>query len=309
MLKYLIVMLDEASVPFCHHEPSQHKESEISAADLKSAIHLGMKENLSIQFVYPNHPVSAELEEIVESIDHVKIKPYPSEQEDILVADIGNLPDEARNETVVIRASIKELSQKVDEIEKAIYRFKRMNIILKEPDSVSEEEAETYKAFLDRITDYIVAQTKLGQELPQLNILTDRILLNKMNSCGAGDESITVAPDGKFYVCPAFYYDGDDAVEWKDNELKLPNAQLYRLDHAPICRECDAFQCHRCVWLNKRRTLEVNTPGHMQCVLSHLERNASQRLLVKLREIGSFMSKTEIAEIDYLDPFYKLKNN
>lgn len=309
MLKYLIVMLDEASVPFCHHEPSQRKEGEISAADLKSAIHLGMKENLSIQFVYPNHPVSAELEEIVESIDHVKIKPYPSGKEDILVADIGSLPDEAPNETVVIRASIKELSQKVDEIEKAIYHFKRVNIILKEPDSLSDEDADTYKAFLNRLTDYIVSQTKLGQELPQLNILIDRILLDRMNSCGAGDESITVAPDGKLYVCPAFYYDGEDAVEWKDNELKLPNAQLYRLDNAPICRECDAFQCHRCVWLNKRRTLEVNTPGHMQCVLSHLERNASRRLLGKLREIGSFMPKTEIADIDYLDPFYKLKNN
>lgn len=303
MLKYLIVMLDEASVPFCHHEPSRRQEGEISTADLKSAILLGMKENLSIQFVYPDHPVSAELEEIVESIDHVKIKPYPSEEEDILVADISNLPDEARNETIVIRASIKELSQKVDEIEKAIYSFKRVNIILKEPDSVSQEDADTYKSLLDRLTNYIVSQTKLGKELPQLNILTDRIMLDKMNNCCAGDESITIAPDGKLYICPAFYYDGEEAVEWKDNELKLPNARLYRLDHAPICRECDAFQCHRCVWLNKRRTLEVNTPGHMQCVLSHLERNASRRLLVKLREIGDFMPETEIAEIDYLDPF------
>lgn len=306
MLKYLIVMLSEASVPFCHHEPKERKEGEISATDLKAAIRLGMKENLSIQFVYPDHPVSPELEDIVETIDHVKIKPCASEKEDILVADINWLPAQAQNETIVIRASIKELAERVGEIEDIIYRFKRVNIILKNPEAVSEEDAETYKGVLDRLTDHIASQTKQGKELPQLNILTDRLMLDKMNNCGAGDESITVAPDGKLYICPAFYYDGEPALAWVDNGLQLPTAQLYRLDHAPICRECDAYQCHRCIWLNKRRTLEVNTPGHMQCVLSHLERNASRRLLSEIRKIGNFMPETEIKEIDYLDPFEKI---
>ena len=30
-----------------------------------------------------------------------------------------------------------------------------------------------------------------------------------MNSCGAGETNVTLAPDGKFYVCPAFYLDED----------------------------------------------------------------------------------------------------
>ena len=47
---------------------------------------------------------------------------------------------------------------------------------------------------------------------PQLNLLTDRIMLDRMNNCNAGWESITLASDGKFYVCPAFYLEGEEAA-------------------------------------------------------------------------------------------------
>lgn len=52
-------------------------------------------------------------------------------------------------------------------------------------------------------------------------------------------------------------------------------------------------------------TLEVNTPSHEQCVISHLERNSSRDLLMNLRKYGIFMPKIEIDEIKYLDPFEK----
>jgi len=41
--------------------------------------------------------------------------------------------------------------------------------------------------------------------------------------------------------------------------LAIANQQLYRLDHAPICRVCDAYHCRRCVWMNDRLTGDVNT--------------------------------------------------
>ena len=139
------------------------------------------------------------------------------------------------------------------------------------------------------------------------NLLTDRMFLDKMNNCNAGDESITLAPDGKFYICPAFYLDGSKAVGDLENGLDIKNRQLYRLDHAPICRKCDAWQCRRCVWLNRKTTLEVNTPSHEQCVVAHIERNASRRLLKEIRTLGEFLPEKEIKEIDYLDPFDIIK--
>lgn len=63
------------------------------------------------------------------------------------------------------------------------------------------------------------------------------------------------------------------------NGMNIKNSQLYKLDYAPLCRQCDAYQCKRCIWLNRKMTYEVNTPSHEQCVMGHLERNASRNLL------------------------------
>ena len=86
--------------------------------------------------------------------------------------------------------------------------------------------------------------------------------------------------------------------------LDIKNPQLYKLDHAPLCSRCDAYQCKRCIWLNRKMTYEVNTPSHEQCVMAHLERNASRYLLNAIRKYGAFLpEKEEIKEITYLDPF------
>ena len=54
-------------------------------------------------------------------------------------------------------------------------------------------------------------------------------------------------------------------------------------------------------------TLEINTPSHEQCVISHLERNASQRLLATIRTERSFLVGREIPIIDYLDPIENIE--
>ncbi len=88
--------------------------------------------------------------------------------------------------------------------------------------------------------------------------------------------------------------------------VSLPNERLYKLAYAPICRTCDAFQCKRCVWLNQKTTLEVNTPSHEQCVVAHLERNASRSLLDHIKNLGIIKTDKSIPVIDYLDPFENL---
>ena len=105
------------------------------------------------------------------------------------------------------------------------------------------------------------------------------------------------------HLCQA-YEDMGDSVGDVNKGLDIPNQYLYKLENAPICRHCDACQCKRCVWLNRKMTLEVNTPSHEQCVAAHLERNASRQLQKNIRKYGEFLPEIdEIKEIDYLDPF------
>ena len=55
--------------------------------------------------------------------------------------------------------------------------------------------------------------------------------------------------------------------------------------------------------MNGRLTLDYNTPSHQQCVMAHLERNASSRLQAKLRQMGYQKKMDVIEEISELDPF------
>ena len=157
---------------------------------------------------------------------------------------------------------------------------------------------------LSCIADDVYAIIKTGKSL-QVNLLTDLMMLDEMNNCNAGVNNITLAPNGRFYLCPAFYYNNSqDEVGDLRTGLKIKNQQLLRLDHAPICRNCDAFQCKRCIWLNGKLTLDRNTPSHQQCVIAHLERNSSCDLLEKLNRNGVKINNThKIIKKQELDPF------
>lgn len=118
-------------------------------------------------------------------------------------------------------------------------------------------------------------------------------------------------PNGRFYPCPGFYYDNIDE-DYGDLErgLNVKNQLLYKLDYAPICSHCDAYQCRRCVWLNRKTTLEVNTPSKEQCVWAHIERNSSREILNDINNTykGTIFSQLSIPAIDYIDPFDNRNN-
>ncbi len=310
MLRYLIVVLDDTSTSFCHYTTGTHQSRLIPLDVLEKSIRWAMTENLMIQFVYPAYELPTEWNETIESIDHVKIKPSTAENTtdaDVMVFDKMEdvEPSEMiRDKSIVIRTSINAFFQKYELLNKVFPHVGRVNVVFTDVESFSDENVVTYREVLSQMAAMVKIEF-LNNHPVQFNLLTDRMMLTEMNNCGAGDSSITLAPDGQFYICPAFYYsrEGTLAVGDLTTGPKIPNQQLYKLQYAPICRRCDAFQCHRCIWLNHRITLEVNTPSHQQCVMSHVERNAARSLLLSIREEGMFLPETEIKEIDYLDPF------
>lgn len=309
MLKYLIILLDDASVSFCHYGVRKQPRL-MDAETLRKGILFGMKENLTIQFVYPRRELPQELQDLVETIDHTKI--MPAEKcggADVVVYDSwGQLESAAiaDKSVCVVRCAKAELLGGGHGVEGILRKAARLNVVITDVDAFTEADFDAYKGVLDKWADTLKTLFLEGLS-PQLNVLTDRMMLDKMNNCGAGYESVTLAPDGRFYVCPAFYEEDAFSVGDLGGSPDIKNRQLYRLDHAPICRHCDAYQCRRCVWLNRKMTLEVNTPSHEQCVVAHVEREASRRLLASIRKHGEFLPQQEIKEIDYNDPFETAK--
>lgn len=317
MLQYLIILLDRTSTSFCHYEaPSKPPRGEdtclIPLEILRRGIRFGMMENLMIQYVYPDYELPEEYTEVLESIDHSKIKPaspptpFRGEGKDADVWVTESIKDIEADVPVVWRTDKQSLFDSEADIIKALENVPRLNVVLTDIETFSDEDFSVYKSLLEKLSKAIEQMCVEGKA-PQLNLLTDRMMLQKMNNCGAGDTNITLAPNGKFYICPAFYYEDEkDSIGDLEHGLDIKNRQLYKLEYAPICRHCDAYQCKRCVWLNRKMTLEVNTPSHEQCVLAHLERNTSRELLLNIRKHGTFLpEQEEIKEIDYLDPFDK----
>lgn len=303
MMKYLIVLLCDTSVSFCYYQNTRTTPRLMHLETLKRAIRYAMCENMLVQFIYPEYQLPPEYDDIIESIDHVKIAPPAPHGSDIVV--LHSLEDHIKakgGETISIRLSIQEFPDAVEAISHLINFAGRVNIALTDTPKATDNEITRYSQALDKLSDVILEKYRRGHRI-QFNLLTDRLMLLKMNNCNAGHETITIAPDGNFYVCPAFYLNNDSSVGNPDTGIQIPNQQLYRLDRAPICLKCDAWHCRRCVWLNKITTWEVNTPGHGQCVVSHVEREAARKLLGKLREIDESFANVQIEKLNYTDPF------
>lgn len=309
MLQYLIILLNESSTSFCHYKVPKNNRW-IAPEDLKLGIRFAMKENLMIQFVYPGENLPRGYVEIINSIDHIDIKPFKDERK--IVGDVvvfNELPINllgSEYPTLIFRLTPQEFFDFPNYLVKQVCQStKRVNVVIRDIDLLLAWDFDRYKDKLEEIST-IVEQEYVGGSTIQWNILTDRMMLSEMNNCGAGDTTITLAPNGNFYICPAFYYDEREETAGDVHiGLSIPNQHLYKLEYAPICKRCDAYQCKRCIWLNRRMTGEVNTPSHEQCVTSHLERSVSRKLLFSIRKHGEFMNGTEIKEIDYLDPFEK----
>lgn len=308
MLQYLVILLDDTSVAYCHADNPLRERNLMQLETLRKAILFSMKENLMIQYVYPDYELPKEYNEVIESIDHVKIG------RDVVV--YNNVPTSITADNAVLRLSVADFISKQYDIAAVLPQAKRLNICITDVENFKDEQIDDYKKALATLNAVLLNQYKAGKQ-PQVNILTDRLQLDKMHNCDAGVNNITVAPNGKFYLCPAFYYDEKIGLNNRLNHHKpitnrsvgdlesginIPNQQLLKLDHAPLCRICDAYQCKRCVWLNQRLTWDANTPSHQQCVLAHLERNASRDLQKQLQTAG-FSIGNEIKEITYLDPF------
>ena len=145
-------------------------------------------------------------------------------------------------------------------------------------------EIDLYEKQLLDITDYIAYYwNNVGRKI-ELNVLNDDIFLNTHDSCGAGERTFVLAPDGKIYNCCGMY---SENLEEGVNELSCitiggQDRRLYKIINNNLCISCDVYHCKNCIFTNKITTEEINVSPSFQCNKSLVELKVSNILRDKI---------------------------
>lgn len=308
MLKYLVVILSDNSVSYCHYQNTD-KSKMIGLDALRKGILFAMKNDLRIQYILPCNDLPEEYHKLIDSMFHDSIGPLEQMRiSDVVVINGFNILKSSENrfdsgKRYILRTDIQSFMENYENLKELFANDININIVFTDAESFTDEKIISYRNALADLALSIKDAILTGHNI-NTNLLTDRIALDEMNNCGAGDTSITLAPDGRFYPCPAFYYSQIQFGEIGNVEdgLDIKNHKLYTLEGSPLCKRCDAYHCKRCVWLNKCLTCEVNVPSRQQCVMAHIERNVSRNLLDEFHKLD-LLNEKEIVSINYLDPF------
>ncbi len=318
MIQYLVVTLDNSSVPFCSYETGGCGKGLIPLYMLQKVVGFSVRNNLPINFLYGDEPLPAAYERAVENADHIKIvgiKHAGRYPDAVFVMDgpedgkYIELLDNGGINNIILRIGTEELGSLAATVKKISGKFKRLNIIIKDLHGIKNEDLLRYSVQLSAVREMLQEEYRKGNFV-EINAISDRVFLTNMNNCSAGTRHMTVAPNGRFYLCPAFYYeDARNDAGSVDTGIDLKNPRLLELEYAPVCRSCDSWQCKRCIYLNQKLTSELNTPSHEQCVLAHLERDQSRIFLENVGAQAGLAGRVPaIPPLDYRDPFEVLVN-
>jgi CXXX repeat peptide maturase len=146
------------------------------------------------------------------------------------------------------------------------------DLSLRHPELLTYDDGDlaVYQRELMQVGRWLLEQ---GERWPRyrLDCLTDRLRGEGDGHCGAGHTKLAVGLTGQVYLCPAALRRSEPSYGHVLAGVEIPNRQLFTKRYSTPCMECDALHCLRCVYLNKRATLEYCVPPRVACRLAHVE--------------------------------------
>ncbi len=314
----VVLLLDEAGPSFCYYAgPPAGAPGETMSTDVvEQSLAYAEARSLAVQVIAPRAGVPERVRARLRRRDHVCYVPVGSaslEPQDVPVVDLLGDGDQAlateittgAHAVAMLRVAPALLERWPDVWWALAARVPRVVLVPLGLDGYGSQDLERYRLTLDRARRRLEGCYAAGRMI-ELSVLSDRLVLQQPAECGAGLGHLTVAPSGALHICPGFALAGEPSIGALPDEPQIPNRQLLARDHAPICAVCDAYHCRRCVHLNLRATLEVNTPPWQVCRAAHLEREATRRMLATLQARGLLTELPPIEPLEYDDPIERL---
>jgi CXXX repeat peptide maturase len=316
--KKINVVLSNKSSSFCHYKVRDNEEIEfIDIKLLKKIVDYAIERNLSLNFLYPEEKIPYNVDALINKCVHTKTIPISNwnneGKADLILTseDVDNIENIANKDgaNITLRISVNQINGLSSIVDSILKKMDKVKIVFADIEKFVIDCISSYEKELGDIVGILTGYFRNGVS-KEVNIITDRMSLKAMKNCMAGIEHFTAGLDGNFYICPAFYHESEMFHNPKigsiEDEINIPENYLLKLEKSPICKLCDAYHCKRCFFLNKKMTEEINIPSEEQCVISHIERKATIKLMDELNnENGMLKCTSKIEELDYYDPFVK----
>lgn len=304
VFKYLQFIVTDDATPHCTYRNDRKTSNIMSPEIFEKGMEFAERNSLTPMFIGNVERIMGNNYDRYLSI--VDSKSSQRGENSIFVYDNHTIiPEDSTGNCILLinKANIPEIYQAVVGLHKD---NARINLILEEIEHWGKEDIAAYEEQLERLVVYTADVIRQKKPI-EINVLTDILYMKTMCNCESGNGTYALAPNGRFYLCPAFYFnDPEDHIGTLENGIEIKNKQLLEIKNAPLCFQCDANHCRRCKFMNKKLTGEINTPSKIQCTISHIERNKSRELQILLEADGLNAFPNILPEIDYLDPLEKI---
>lgn len=231
----------------------------------------------------------------------------------ISVLDL-NLDDASKivdsNSIVILKVDKNHINSISEEIIRLAETYNRINLIFKDIEKWDDMDLRNYENQLEKTINVVILNYKNNKKI-EVNVLTDLLNQTKMNNCGSGQSTYSIAPNGKVYTCPSIYFTSpQEYIGDLENGFKTNYEELFNFEKLGVCSKCEAFHCKGCKYLNKLLTDEVTVSPKIQCNISNIEKEKSRKLQNMMLK-SDLMRRDEITKLIneslYLDPIYSIK--
>jgi len=187
---------------------------------------------------------------------------------------------------------------------KMFNKAKRININIT---SLDRQFLNEYRNQLALIVNHLVELNSRNNQHFEINMIEDLIHESEKNypehrNCKAGDRTFALSPEGKLYVCSAYYSTKPDQNigNMQEGLTNFKGRHLYKSEYQPICKTCDVYSCLNCVYLNESETREVNVSPSYQCRKGVLEKEAAGLYM------NLMFGTSKVLPVEYHDPIEKI---
>ena len=262
--KYLYFIVDEACTPICHYRGGQRGDM-MSKETLDKGLRYAGEQSMVPVFI--GNPY-AYLNRVAKKKLHIVI----SDQFDqellenpicvlIPVYNDLNIYSPIVSSSCILPVSRKQLDHLAEVIERIGDYSQRINLKIVDASLWGQTDIELYCSQLSKLSVNIRRK---------LNIFAH--LIKRENGCKAGVTEFALAPNGKLYPCPGYYYECPNEVICDVNEiecLQSIDSTLYDHSKSPQCKSCKSLNCEQCTLQNLLASGFTNLPSSAFCSITN----------------------------------------